>query len=100
MTGRLDREVERAAAKASRERRARTVRPGWWVYSPAFVGWSWRQVTKVSLFGDHERLQVRLDLVDLAGKTSYVKTSANAPAWCVSPSVAERVGLVAGERRR
>lgn len=88
--------VEKAAARRSRKRRLRQVRPGWWVYSygAADLG-SWAQVRAVTVFIDPRsgREMVRLALTDAGGAGVETENVPGYPTWSLTAAEARRCGL-------
>lgn len=95
MSVRLGAVVERAAATASRERPARAVRPGWWVFSYGSAGGEWAQVIAIGLLS---KGWVRFELRHLDGRRGLVEASPSHPTSCLTASTARRVGITGGGR--
>jgi hypothetical protein len=86
--------VSRAATRASRERPARSVKLGWWVFShgPADLG-SWGQVTAVTHTSTGGG-RVRMTLTDHGtGRVHEVDARPTDRAWCCTAAEARRAGL-------
>jgi hypothetical protein len=86
--------VSRAATRASRERSARSVKPGWWVFShgPADLG-CWGQVTAVTHTSTGGG-RVRMTLTDHGtGRVHEVDARPTDRAWCCTAAEARRAGL-------
>jgi hypothetical protein len=83
--------ASRAATRISRERPARSVKPGWWVFShgPADLG-SWGQVTAATNTGDRVVLKVT---EHGTGRIHEVDARPTDRAWCCTAAEARRAGL-------
>ncbi|OLL69883.1 hypothetical protein Ae168Ps1_6374c [Pseudonocardia sp. Ae168_Ps1] len=69
--------------------------PGFWVYSLSSSGLEgWARVATATKREDASGRQViRLDLTDRKGRPVVIEAPAAAPAWCLDPKTAARVGF-------